>query len=65
MSEVAYEKVLCKHNLPGCQHDHAGYLRRMQFAHQGPWLDACESCARTPYQQPPQLQVAEDTTQGF
>lgn len=57
MSEsIGYEKDKCQINLPGCKKNHAGYQRRKQFAQVGPWLDACENCARVPYDQPVQFQ---------
>jgi len=48
--------VKCQIGLPGCEKKNAGYSRYKQFAKVGPALDACESCARTPYEQPPQFQ---------
>jgi len=68
MSESeGYEKVLCKVNLPGCTRTEAGYSRRPRFAQEGPWLDACEHCARVPYEQPKQFQKEkeEDPANGF
>ena len=58
-----YENVKCEIGLPGCKKKNAGYLRRPKFAQQGEWLNACESCARAPYEQPAQFQ--EDPGQGF
>ncbi len=56
MNEIGYENVKCQIGLSGCEKKNAGYLRYKQFAKVGPALDACESCARTPYEQPPQFQ---------
>lgn len=61
MSEsVGYENVKCQIGLKGCEKKGAGYQRRLQYAQQGPWLDSCESCARTPYEQPKQFQEKND-----
>ncbi len=49
MDQPGYEQVECQLNLKGCEKTHAGYSRRKQFATIGPWLDACETCARQPY----------------
>ena len=51
-----YEGVACDIRLPGCMKDHAGYLRRARFAQEGEWRNACEHCARTPYEPPQQFQ---------
>ena len=51
-----YEDVKCEIRLPGCKKTQAGFSRRKQYAQVGPWLDACENCARQPYEVPPQLQ---------
>lgn len=53
---VGYEKVKCQLNFPGCKKTHAGYSRRKQYAQVGPWLDACENCARKGYDPPEQFQ---------
>ena len=37
----------------------AGYQRRETYAGVGPWFDACEDCARKPYEQPVQFQEAK------
>jgi hypothetical protein len=61
---VSYEDDKCEVKISKkCKGKEAGYLRRPQYAQQGPWLDACEPCARTPYEQPAQFQ--EDPAQGF
>lgn len=67
MSEAAgYEKDVCQVRVsPKCEKKNAGYQRREKYAQQGPWLPACESCARVPYEQPEQFQKAEDTSAGF
>lgn len=58
---LGYEKVKCLLNIsPKCKKNHAGYSRRKQFAQVGPWLDACEECARIPYEQPVQFQEAKE-----
>jgi hypothetical protein len=69
MSETGYEAVRCKVQIDlKCKkrggNPDAGYSRRPQFAQQGPWLDACEACARVPYEQPAQFKT-EDTSVGF
>ena len=51
-----FEDVKCEIGMPGCKKKGAGYSRRKQYAQVGPWLDACESCARHPYDAPPQFQ---------
>lgn len=58
MSESAgYEKDKCQVKISSkCERKEAGYQRRPQYAQQGPWLDACETCARVPYEQPAQFQ---------
>ena len=38
----------------------AGYQRREQYAQQGPWRDACNDCAKKPYEQPKQFQQEEE-----
>ena len=44
----------------------AGFQRRETYAGTGPWLEACESCARVPYEQPAQFQKEEENpSQGF
>lgn len=58
--EIGYEADKCELRLPGCEKTHAGYQRRKQYALVGPWFDACESCARKPYDQPPQFQEKTD-----
>jgi hypothetical protein len=62
--QTGYEKVKCQVNLPGCSKTHAGYSRRAKFAQVGPWLDACENCARTPYEQPKQFQEETNEKQS-
>jgi hypothetical protein len=69
MSETGYEAVRCKVQIdPACKkrggNPEAGFSRRPRFAQEGPWLDACEACAKTPYEQPKQFQT-EDTSVGF
>jgi hypothetical protein len=60
MSETTgYENDKCQVNLPGCEGTHAGYGRYKQYARVGPILDACENCARVPYEQPPQFKKEE------
>ncbi len=57
MSEsIGYENVKCQIGLPGCEKRDAGYSRYKQFAKVGAALDSCESCAKKPYEQPPQFQ---------
>lgn len=57
MNETGYENVKCQLNIsPKCQKKNAGYSRRPKFAQTGPWLDACENCAKVPYEQPEQFQ---------
>lgn len=58
MEQPGYEADKCQLNLPGCLKKEAGYQRRKTYAGEGPWLDACESCARQPYEQPKQFQEA-------
>lgn len=67
MSEsVGYARDKCEVKIsPECEGRNAGYQRTKQFARVGPWLDACEPCARTEYEQPPQFKKEEDPTQGF
>jgi hypothetical protein len=61
MSEtVGYEKDKCEVKLPGCKKMGAGYQRRAKYAQQGPWLDACEECARVLYEQSVQFQEKEE-----
>jgi hypothetical protein len=50
MSDQGYEDVLCEF----CLKREAGYSRRPKFAHLGAWMDACETCARKPYEEPKQ-----------
>jgi hypothetical protein len=57
-----YENVKCQLQFKGCKGP-AGYLRRRQFAQSGPWLDACENCARVPYEVPKQFQQTEPTAE--
>lgn len=67
MSEeaVGYSKVVCEVRVsPKCEKKNAGYSRRKEYAQEGPWLDACEPCARTPYEPPKQFQQ-EETSVGF
>lgn len=54
-----YEDVKCELDFKGCKKTHAGYLRRKQYAQEGPWLNACENCARVPYDPPKQFQTQE------
>ena len=54
-----YEKEKCELNFKGCLKSPAGYSRRPKFAQAGPWLNACENCARVPYEQPEQFQKEE------
>ena len=67
MSEsTGYERDKCQVKVSKeCAGTEAGYQRTKQFARVGPWLDACEACARTEYEQSPQLQKQEDPAQGF
>ena len=56
-----YEDVKCEIQMPAvgkskCWGNWAGFARRKQYAQVGPWLDACENCARQPYETPPQFQ---------
>lgn len=55
---IGYTKDKCQLNFPGCKKNEAGYQRRKQYATVGPWFDACEKCAREPYDQPKQFQEA-------
>lgn len=50
-----YEDVKCEIGFKGCAKTHAGYLRYKQYAKVGPALNACENCARIPYDPPPQF----------
>jgi hypothetical protein len=61
---TGYEKDKCQINLPGCEKNHAGYLRRKQFSRVGPWLDSCETCARKEYEPPPQFQEEKNEKQS-
>jgi hypothetical protein len=45
-----------------CGKGNAGYQRRETYATVGPWFDACEKCARKPYEQPKQFQENEKET---
>lgn len=54
-SPVGYEGEKCEIKLSGCEKTGAGYGRYKKFARVGPILNACETCARQPYEQPPQL----------
>jgi len=69
MSETAgYENDKCEVRIsPKCRKKEAGYQRRARYAQQGPWLPACEECARVPYEPPAQFQEKkeEDPAQGF
>jgi hypothetical protein len=66
VSETGYESHKCQVKIsPNCEGNHAAYGRRPRFANQGPWLDACETCARVPYEQPEQFQKEEDPANGF
>lgn len=58
---TGYEHVKCQLNLKGCKKTGAGYLRRKQFAQEGPWLDACENCARIPYPEPKEKKNEEQS----
>jgi hypothetical protein len=62
LSETSgYENVKCQVRVsPKCRKTEAGYQRREQYAQQGPWMDACEECARVPYEQPAQFQKEEE-----
>ncbi len=51
----------CKKSAKNGPEHVAGYQRREKYANVGPWFDACEECARVPYEQPLQLQKQEDT----
>jgi len=68
---IGYEKERCQAQVsPGCKrkggNKGAGYSRRPKYAQEGPWLDACEECARVPYEQPLQFQkTEEDPANGF
>jgi hypothetical protein len=65
MSDIGYEKVRCQLKLAkNCSKTHAGYSRRAKYAQTGPWLDACENCARIPYEQPAQFQETKNETQS-
>jgi hypothetical protein len=48
MSEVGYELDRCTF----CGKPEAGYQRAKDSSPQGPFFDACESCARKHYPQP-------------
>lgn len=68
MSEgIGYEGVLCEFCLRKTDKQGnpviAGYKRRPKYANEGPWLDACEDCARKPYEQPKQFQKEEQDVQ--
>ena len=68
MSEpTGYENDKCEVRIsPKCKGKLAGYGRRARYAQTGPWLPACEACARVPYEQPAQFQkTEEDPAQGF
>ncbi|VVB52882.1 Uncharacterised protein [uncultured archaeon] len=64
MDSTGYEAVKCQVRIsPGCkkkQNSEAGYSRTEKYARVGPWLDACEECARIPYEQPAQFQKGEN-----
>ena len=60
-----YQEVKCQINAKGCEKKNAGYSRRKQFAQQGPWLDSCENCARTGYEQPEQFKTEPETVEAF
>jgi hypothetical protein len=62
VAEIGYQAVKCQIELKGCEKKNAGYSRRPQYAQEGPWLDACENCARTPYEQPAQFKT--ETTEA-
>lgn len=47
-----YEDVKCQLKFKGCLKNEAGYSRREKYATVGPWFDACENCAKAPYEQP-------------
>ncbi len=64
-NEIGYENVKCQIGLPGCEKKNAGYSRYKKYAKVGPAVDSCETCARKPYEQPPQFQKEEDPSQGF
>ena len=58
---MSYEKVKCQLRIsPKCSKTDAGYQRRPKYAQEGPWMDACEHCARVPYEQPKQFQEADN-----
>ena len=65
MSEtLGYKDVKCQVRIsPQCKKTEAGYSRREKYAQQGPWLDACEACARVPYEQPKQFQEDNNAAQ--
>jgi hypothetical protein len=52
MEQPGYEDDKCQF----CGEGEAGYQRRKQYAQEGPWLNACEKCARVPYEPPKQFQ---------
>ena len=54
MDQPGYTEAVCSF----CKGPDAGYQRRKTYAGEGPWLDACEDCARKPYEQPKQFQEA-------
>jgi hypothetical protein len=62
---LGYADVKCQIGAKGCQKKNAGYSRRKQYAQQGPWLDACENCARIPYEQPAQFKSEPETVEAF
>lgn len=65
---MSYEDDKCQVRISkDCEKKSAGYQRTAKYARVGPWLDACEPCARVPYEQPAQLQKQEEdpATVGF
>jgi len=53
---TGYERDKCQAKVSKkCEGRNAGYQRRAKYAQQGEWLDACEECARVPYEQPAQF----------
>lgn len=59
MEQPGYENEICHFKFKGCWKTEAGYSRREKYATVGPWHNACENCARIPYEQPEGLKHAD------
>jgi hypothetical protein len=62
---LGYSKDKCAVQISkDCVGRDAGYSRYKQFARVGPLLDACEACARVPYEVPPQFKEGTNANES-